>query len=98
MVDKKLKMNCFEVELNPNLNERMSVRQYTSYEHICHMTVNVESTMKEKKMSCTIRSRGTRRKEINEKATTSKVNIKGLERVILIAIIRKIGSLATGLR
>ena len=31
VAEEGLKMNCFEVGLNPNVKERMSVHQYTFY-------------------------------------------------------------------
>jgi len=52
MEDEKLKMNYFEVGLNPNLKERMSVHQYISCEDIYDTVVNVEKAMKEKNEYC----------------------------------------------
>ena len=48
VADEKLKMNRFEVGLNPNLKERMSVRHYVSYEDLYDTSMNVEREMKEK--------------------------------------------------
>ena len=48
VANEKLKMNYFEVGLNPNLKERMSVWQYISYEDMHDIAVNVERAMKEK--------------------------------------------------
>ena len=48
VADEKLRMNHFEVRLNPSLKERMLVRHYTSYEDMYDTTVNVERAMKEK--------------------------------------------------
>ena len=48
LVDEKLKMNHFEVGLNPNIKERMSVPQYISYKDLCDTVVNVKRAMKEK--------------------------------------------------
>ena len=42
VADKKLKMNRFEAGLNPNLRERMLVRQYVSYEDLYDTTVNMK--------------------------------------------------------
>jgi len=41
-------MNCFRVRLNPNIKERLSVRQYTSYVDLYDTVVNVERAMKGK--------------------------------------------------
>ena len=41
-------MNYFEAGLNPDIKERMSVRQYTSYVDLYDTAVNVERAMKEK--------------------------------------------------
>lgn len=46
--NKRLKMNHFEAGLNPNIMERMSVHQYTSYMDLYDTTVNVERVMKER--------------------------------------------------
>ena len=42
ITNRKLKMNCFEAGLHPNIKERMSVRQYASYEDLYNTAVNVE--------------------------------------------------------
>ena len=47
VADERLKMNWFEVGLNPTIKERMSIRQYTSYIDLYDTTVNVERVMKE---------------------------------------------------
>ena len=48
VADEKLKMKSFGIEPNPNLKERMPVRQYIYYEDIYDTTVNVERVMKVK--------------------------------------------------
>jgi len=47
-VDKRLKMNRFEAEVNPTIKEQMSVRQYTSYVDLYNSAVNIERAMKER--------------------------------------------------
>ena len=47
IADKKLRINWFEVELNPGLKERMSVRHYAWYEYIYDTVVKVERAMKD---------------------------------------------------
>ena len=46
--DEKLKVNHFEAGLNPNIKERMSLRQYILYEDLYDTVVNVKRSMKEK--------------------------------------------------
>jgi len=48
VADKRLKMNQFEVRLNPTIKERMSVHQYTAYVNLYDTSVNVEMAMKER--------------------------------------------------
>ena len=48
LADEKLKMNHFEVGLNRNLNERMSMRRCVSCEDLYDTTMNVKRVMKEK--------------------------------------------------
>ena len=48
VTDERLKKNRFEAGLNPNIKERLSVCQYTSYVDLYDTAVNVERTMKEK--------------------------------------------------
>ena len=47
-VDERLKMNRFEAGCNPNIKERMSVRQYTFYVDLYDIAVNVERVLKER--------------------------------------------------
>ena len=42
VVDERLKMNGFEAGLNPDVKERMAMRQYTSYVDLYNIAVNVE--------------------------------------------------------
>ena len=62
VADERLKMNRFEVELNRDIKERMSVRQYTSYMDLCGTAVNVEKVMKERNYHFN-EQRGIKRKE-----------------------------------
>ena len=39
VADKRLKMNRFEAGLNPDIKERMSVRQYTSYVDLYNLSL-----------------------------------------------------------
>jgi len=48
VADERLKMNCFKAGLNPDIEERMSVCQYTSYVDMYDTVVNVERAMKER--------------------------------------------------
>ena len=48
VADEKLKMNRFEVGLNPGIKEKMSVWHYNSYENMYDTAVNVETVTKEK--------------------------------------------------
>jgi len=48
VADKRLKMNRFEVGLNPTIKERMSMRQYASSVGLYDTAVNVKRTMKER--------------------------------------------------
>jgi len=48
IADERFKMNRFEAELNPNIKERISVHQYTSYVELYGIAVNVERPMKER--------------------------------------------------
>ena len=48
VADERLKMNRFEVILNPNIKERMLVHQYTTYVDLYDTTVNVERVKKER--------------------------------------------------
>jgi len=48
VADERLKMNQFEVRLNPTIKERISVHQYTSYVDLYDTMVNVERVMKER--------------------------------------------------
>jgi len=48
IADDRLKMNRFEAGLKPNVKERMSVHQYTSYVNLYDTVVNVERVMKER--------------------------------------------------
>jgi len=77
VVDKKLKMNHFEVELNPNITERMSVCQYISYQDLYYTAKNAEKGMKEKNDYCNEQG-GTRRRGISEKTSTLKAHTRGL--------------------
>ena len=45
---KRLKMNRFEVGLNPTIKERMSVCHYASYVDLYDTAVNVERAMEER--------------------------------------------------
>ena len=47
LADERLKMKRSEAELNPTINERMLVWQYTSYVDLYNTAVNVEWAMKE---------------------------------------------------
>ena len=49
VADEKLKMNHFEVWLNPNIKKSMPVHQYTFYMDLYDSTVNMERAMKERK-------------------------------------------------
>ena len=71
VANQKLKMNCYETRLNPNLKERMSVHQYTSYKDMYDTTVNMERMIKEKN-EFYIDQRGKKRKGASEKSTLSK--------------------------
>ena len=46
---KKLKMNCFMVQLNTNLKEDMLVQKYVSYKNMYDTAINVETEIKQKK-------------------------------------------------
>jgi len=48
VADERLKMNHFKAGLNPDIKERMSVRQYTFYVDLYDTVVNVERAMKER--------------------------------------------------
>jgi len=48
VADRKLKMNPFEAGINPNIKEKMSMRQCISYKDLYDTAVNVEMAMKEK--------------------------------------------------
>jgi len=48
VANNRLKMNWFEVGLNPTIKERMSVRQYTSFMDLYDITANVERAVKER--------------------------------------------------
>jgi len=48
VADERLQMNSFVAVLNPTINERMSVREYTSYVDLYDTAVNVERAMKER--------------------------------------------------
>ena len=48
VADERLKMNRFEARLNPDIKERMSLCQYTSYLDWYGTTVNMEMAMKER--------------------------------------------------
>jgi len=90
-------MNYFKVGLNLNLKEKMSVRQYISYEDMCDTTVNVERAIK-RKMSSTMSNRGIRGMGINEEITTPKTHIRTLGRTTLITTTNVIdNNLAIGL-
>ena len=62
IADERLKMNHFEAKLNPNIKDRMTVHQYTTYTDLCDTTVNVERVMKEQNNYCNERC-GIKRKE-----------------------------------
>jgi len=48
VVSEKLRMNRFEVGVNPNLKEQTSVRHYNSYEDMYDTPINVERAMKQR--------------------------------------------------
>jgi len=48
VANEKFKTSCFEVRLNLNLKERMSVHQYIFSEDMYDTIVNVETAMKGK--------------------------------------------------
>ena len=64
VVDERIKMNRFEVGLNPTIKERISVRQYTSHINLYDTAINVERAMKEQS-NCFNKQRGTKRKGDN---------------------------------
>ena len=57
----RLKMNHFEVGLNPNIKDKMFVCQYTSYVDMYDTAVNVEKATKEGN-NCFSEQHGTKRK------------------------------------
>jgi len=48
VADETLKKNRFEAGLNPNIKERMSMHQYTSYVDLYDTAMNVERAMQER--------------------------------------------------
>ena len=64
VTNERLKMNRFEVGLNPTIKERMSVRRYASYIDLYDIAANMERAMKERNNYFN-EQRGTKRNEDN---------------------------------
>ena len=72
--DERLKMNCFEAELNPGIKERISMQQYASYMDLYNTAVNVEREMRERSNyfneQCGIKRKRDQRKNFYPKVCT----------------------------
>ena len=83
MADEKLKMNSFEVGLNPNITKRTYVHQHTSYMDVHNIMVSVERIMKEKNDYYN-EQRGTKRKGDQRENFYFKVRIRVLQGTTII--------------